>query len=78
MVQFADLVTFGITMAATYYFSGGNLLLPAAIHGVYDAVGFLGVTTSPEVGVTLRSLMMLIGLVVGVALFIQRTRRKTT
>jgi membrane protease YdiL (CAAX protease family) len=77
-VQFADLVTFGMAMAATYYLSGGNLLVPAVIHGVYDAIGFLGVAMSPGVGATLRGLMILIGLVVALALFIRSLRRRRT
>jgi membrane protease YdiL (CAAX protease family) len=76
-VQFADPLTFGMAMAATYYLSGGNLLVPAVIHGAYDAVGFLGVAASPGVAATLRGLMILIGLVVALALFISSMRRRT-
>jgi membrane protease YdiL (CAAX protease family) len=73
-VQFADLATFGMAMAATYYFSCGNLLVPAVIHGAYDAVGFLGVATSPGMGATLRGLTILVGLVAALTLLIQRIR----
>jgi membrane protease YdiL (CAAX protease family) len=75
-VQFADLVAFGMAMAVTYYFSGGNLLVPAVIHGAYDAVGFLGVATSPGISATLRGLMILVGLVAALALLIQRIRSR--
>jgi membrane protease YdiL (CAAX protease family) len=77
-VQFADLVTFGMAMAATYYLSDGNLLVPAVIHGTYDAVGFLGVAASPGMAATLRGLMILIGLVVALALFIRSMSRRRT
>lgn len=77
-VQFADLVTFGMAMAAAYYFSGGNLLVPALIHGAYDATGFLGVATSSGLGATLRGLMILIGLIVALTLFIDKMRKRRT
>jgi hypothetical protein len=65
-------------MAVTYYVSGGNLFIPALIHGVYDATGFLGIATSSAVGVTLRGLMLLIGLIVALLLLIQRRRKQKT
>ena len=76
LVQFADLVTFGMAMACTYYLSGGNIFIPALIHGVYDATGFLGVATSSGIGALLRETMLLIGLIFSLALFIQRRRRR--
>jgi membrane protease YdiL (CAAX protease family) len=76
LVQFADLVTFGMAMAGTYYLSGGNLFAPSLIHGVYDATAFVGVATSMEVTVRLRVLMILIGIAIAVALLIQKSIRK--
>lgn len=79
LIPFTDLVTFGIAMAATFYLSGGNLLIPAIIHGAYDATGFIGVATSLEVGTFLREAMILIGIVVAIALFAQgRQKQKPT
>jgi membrane protease YdiL (CAAX protease family) len=75
-IDFTDLVTFGIAMCATYYLSGGNLLVPAFIHGAYDATGFLGVAMSSGIGAFLRILMLLIGIVVALALFASRRRKK--
>lgn len=75
LVQFADLVTFGMAMACTYYLSGGNIFIPALIHGVYDATGFLGIATSSGIGALLREIMLLLGLIFSLALFIQRRRR---
>jgi membrane protease YdiL (CAAX protease family) len=72
LIQFADLITFGMAMAATYYVSGGNIFVPAMIHGAYDATGFIGVATSANVGAQLREAMILISAVVAVAIFIQR------
>jgi len=69
LVQFADLITFGMAMAATYYVSGGNLLVPAMIHGAYDATGYIGVATSSDIGAQLRELMIFIGLIAAVIVF---------
>lgn len=71
LVPFTDLVTFGMAMAATYYLSGGNLLVPALIHGVYDATGFIGIAVSSDIGILLRSLMILIGVIIAITLLIQ-------
>jgi len=75
-LAFTDLVTFGMAMCVTYYLSGGNLLVPAVIHGAYDATGFLGVATSSQIGTVLRVLMMLIGIAVTLSLFINRIRKR--
>ncbi len=74
LIQLTDLVTFGMAMAATYYYSGGNLLVPAMVHGAYDATAFVGVATSTAIGVALREIMILIGVIVAVVLFAQRGR----
>lgn len=76
LVQFVDLIAFGMAMAATYYLSGGNLLAPALIHGMYDATGFIGVATSLDVGILLRGLMILVSIVVAIGLFVQKMRKK--
>ena len=76
LVQFADLITFGMAMACTYYLSGGNIFIPALIHGVYDATGCLGIATSSGIGAFLRGAMLLVGLIFSLALFIQRRRKK--
>jgi membrane protease YdiL (CAAX protease family) len=76
IIAFTDLVTFGMAMAVTYYLSGGNLLIPAIIHGAYDATGFLGVATSPELGTILRMSMMAFGVAFGILLLIQRARKR--
>jgi membrane protease YdiL (CAAX protease family) len=74
LVQFADLITFGMAMAATYYASGGNLLVPAMIHGAYDATGYVGVATSSQIGAQLREVMILIGLIAAFIVFSRRKR----
>jgi membrane protease YdiL (CAAX protease family) len=76
LVQFADLVTFGMAMAITYYLSDGNLFVPALIHGAYDATGFVGVAVSSDLGLFLRGLLVLTGIVVGLGLLLQNTLRR--
>jgi membrane protease YdiL (CAAX protease family) len=76
LVQFVDLAAFGMAMAATYYISGGNLTVPALIHGAYDATAFIGVATSATIGNELRELMIFIGVFVAVAIFAQRKMTK--
>ena len=90
LVQFTDLVAFGMAMAATYHLSGGNLLIPAMIHGTYDASEFFDVATSSNLGASFRGYMIMASILVAIVLFIQKmpitrviaflkpaTRRKT-
>jgi len=76
LIQFTELVTFGMAMSSTYYFSKGNLSIPSLIHGLFDATGFIGVAVSLEVGTGLRGLMILTGLIVGLILLIQDSRTR--
>lgn len=76
LIQFTDLVTFGMAMAATFYLSGGNLFAPALIHGAYDATAFVGVATSTNISLGLRAFMILLGIIVAFLLYIQRGSRK--
>ena len=61
-VAFIELVAFGIAMCITYYWSDGNLLVLALIHGAYDATGFLGVATTTLIGNIARGAMIAVGL----------------
>jgi len=63
VVPFIDLTAFGIAMCIAYYWSGGNLLMLALIHGAYDATGFLGVATTTNIGVAARFALILIGII---------------
>lgn len=66
IISFISIVAFSVAMSITYYWSGGNILVPALIHGVYDATGFLGVATSTNVGLAARGVLMFIGVVFAV------------
>jgi membrane protease YdiL (CAAX protease family) len=76
MVQFVDLVAFGMAMAATYYVSGGNLAAPALIHGAFDATAFIGVATTTRIGNLLEEFMILIGIIVAIVIFAERRMNK--
>lgn len=77
LVLFTDLVTFGMAMAVAYYLSGGNLFAPSLIHGAYDATAFVGVATTQDIGTLLRGLMIVIGLVAGLVILVERARKKS-
>jgi membrane protease YdiL (CAAX protease family) len=76
LIQFTELITFGLAMSSTYYLSKGNLLVPSLIHGAFDATAFIGVAVSIDVGTRLREYMILIGVIVGLVLLIQRSRMR--
>jgi len=62
VVPFIDLITFGFAMSVTYYWSGGNILVPALIRGVYDATSFLGVATTSQIGQAAQLAMIFVGI----------------
>ncbi len=66
-VAIIGIIALGLAMAITYYWSGGNLLVPALIHGVYDATAFLAVATTTEIGLIARFAMILVGIGFAVA-----------
>lgn len=69
LAPFVELLSIGMGLAATYYLSGGNLLIPALLHGLYDATGFMTVALSSEIGFWLRVSMMGAGMIVALGLF---------
>jgi membrane protease YdiL (CAAX protease family) len=75
LLAFVDLMAFSMAMSFTYYFSGGNLIVPALIHGIYDAAGFLNVAVSPAAGSICRGTMVIAGIVVAVVLAVRSLRQ---
>ncbi len=49
-VFYIELVTFGVAMSIAFYWSGGNIWALAVVHGLNDAIGFLGVATNLTIG----------------------------
>jgi membrane protease YdiL (CAAX protease family) len=74
VLAFIDLATFGVAMCITYYWSKGNILAPAIIHGLYDATGFLGVATIAAVGTISRFVLIGIGVAFAVAYLPKKIR----
>ncbi len=71
LMAFADIVAIGMALAITYSRTGGNLFIPAMIHGVYDATGFLGVALTPNITLSLRGLLTIAGLLVALSRYKQ-------
>jgi membrane protease YdiL (CAAX protease family) len=67
VLPFIDLIAFGIAMSIAYYWSGGNLLVLALIHGLYDATDFLGVATTSQIGQAAQLALIFVGIGFAVA-----------
>jgi len=75
---FVDLFAFGMGMSFIYYFSGGNLFIPAVLHGLYDAAGFASVVLSSSYEVNLKLGLILLGFIFAIAFFaFDRLRGRT-
>jgi len=70
---FPSLFLLGFALAATYRFSGGNLVVPALLHGAHDAAAFLTLV-SLELGVILSYLLVLVGGLVGLIHYLESDR----
>ena len=77
VVPFISLATFSIAMSITFYWTGGNLLILAFIHGAYDATGFLGVATTENIGLIARSILIVVGIVLAVIYLPKKIRLVT-
>ncbi len=62
VLPFIELITFGLAMCIAYYWSGGNILVLALIHGLFDATDFLGVATTNQIGQAAQLAMIFVGL----------------
>jgi membrane protease YdiL (CAAX protease family) len=66
-VYFIQLITFGLAMSVAYYWSGGNIVALAVVHGLNDAIGFLGVATTRNIGLAAQGIFIAVGLVFAVS-----------
>jgi len=73
---FPTLFFTGFAFAATFRASGGNLVVVALLHGVFDASAFLTLI-SPDGGLALRYGVVLVGLVIAVVLWAQHAEPPT-
>lgn len=76
LIPFISIVAIGLALAITYYKTRGNLLIPALIHGVYDATGFLTVAVSTQVGARARGIFVIVCITVAVLAVIDNRRRR--
>jgi membrane protease YdiL (CAAX protease family) len=74
-VFFIQLMTFGVAMCVAYYWSGGNILALAIVHGLNNAIGFLGVATTDSIGLAARWIFIAVGLALGVFYVIMKKVR---
>ncbi len=65
VLVFPSLFLVGFAFAATYRASGGNLVVPAVLHGAFDASAFLTII-SVTWGALLRYLPVLVGVLIGI------------
>ncbi len=65
---FPTLFFTGFAFAATFRVSGGNLVMIAFLHGVYDASAFLTLINE-DAGLALRYVVILVGLLVALVLW---------
>ncbi|HYA11346.1 MAG TPA: CPBP family intramembrane glutamic endopeptidase [Thermoplasmata archaeon] len=71
---FPTLFLLGFAFAATYRWSGGNLVVPAVLHGATDAAAYLTLV-SPGGGAAVRWSLILGGTAVGLAYYLTRRAR---
>ncbi|MCL5666284.1 MAG: CPBP family intramembrane metalloprotease [Patescibacteria group bacterium] len=71
-----DITAFALAMCFTYYLSGGNLLVPAMLHGFYDATGFLSIAAPSFPAMWLRYGAAGLGFLIFLKIFIQKFRQR--
>ena len=74
---FPTLFLVGFAFAATYRSTGGNLIVPAALHGANDAAAYLTLV-SLAAGTDLHWVLVLGGAVVGLTYYLSRTSATNT
>ena len=77
-VAIIELISLGLAMSITYYWSDGNILVPALIHGIYDATGFLAIATTTQIGLAARFAMIFIGIGFAVAYLPKKISKRQT
>jgi len=68
---FPQLFLFGFALAATYRYSGGNLVLPAVLHGAHDAAAFMTLI-SPVLGEVALYGVVLVGALIGLIEYLRK------
>ena len=76
-LPFIELITFGLAMCITYYWSNGNLVVISLIHGAYDATDFLGVATTTQIGQAAQLVMIFVGIALAAVYLPKKILNKT-
>jgi len=78
IIQFSQIIMFGLGMSGAYYKSQGNLVILALIHGAFDATSFLiiAIPENPFLGIELKIALILISVFVGVFAVLGRKQSK--
>ncbi len=76
LIPFISILSIGMALAITYYKTRGNLFIPALIHGIYDATGFLAVAVSTQVGARMRGIFVIMCVTVAVLAVIDDRRKR--
>jgi membrane protease YdiL (CAAX protease family) len=68
IIQLSQIVMFGLGMSGAYYKSRGNLVIPALIHGAFDATSYLiiAIPNNIFIGIGLKFGLILVSVFVGV------------
>ena len=74
---FPSLFFLGVALAATYKFSGGNLVVPAALHGFHDAAAFLSLVSYEwmVIGEVLEYAVVFVGALLGLYYYLKSEPR---
>jgi len=78
---FPTLFLTGFAFAATYQYSGGNLVVPALLHGAYDASAFLTIVPQPWgvlAGNAIRYGLIGIGALIWLADYLRKQSKAST
>jgi membrane protease YdiL (CAAX protease family) len=70
LLIFPTLFLLGFAFAATYRYSGGNLVVVAALHGANDGAAYVTLV-SPAAGTDLRYGLILVGAIVGFVYYLR-------
>src|SRR3989338_5974427 len=69
-IFFVQIFSISLAFSIAYFISGGNLLMPALIHGIYDASAFLDFAAEGNIGAIIRSLIFLSGIILAIMVLI--------
>lgn len=78
VIQFSQIIMFGLGLSGAYYKSQGNLLILALIHGAFDATSFLiiAIPENPFIGLELKIALIVVSVLIGVFTVLGKSESK--